>query len=224
MDEIEVARLRRSFRAIRDGYSLANIGGEKIYVKHLSSLERGDIDMEHVAFFDAAVSKGLASEKTRLEQLRDDKIWSAEDEKKIEDQRNYIKNLTDTKSNVLPWHLEEINKQLEAANKLLAGKLTMRSSVIGLTAESFASRKLNELYICYSLFRDKNFEEPMVSRESIDEYDDEELSLLVRAYNKAMLEVSEGFIKKIAIARFFQDLYSLCEKTHIVSSGRLLLI
>ncbi len=211
--EVELARLRKSYAAIRQGFSAVIVNGVQVYIKHLSSLERGDIDIEHVRFYDQAVSKGLPSQFQKLAELHLSGQWTNEDEKGVSESRLYIKNLNDTKNNLhLPSQIPAMNKQIEDAAKILRAKEDKRFELLGMTAEEFSQRKLNELYIHYSFYKDKFFQDYYISKEEMNQLEDSELAKLVSSYNEKISEVSELMIKKIALSRFFQDLYSLCDK------------
>ena len=210
---LELAKLRRAYGEIRQGFSVVKAGKDDVYVKHLSSIERGSIDAEYIVFFETASERGLFTEADRLKELESKGEWLPSDEKSIEDLKQYLRGLRDTKANLLiPSQLEGINKQIADGEGRLIAQLEKRHSLLGFTAEEFANKKLNELYIFHSMFKSEKFDELYISREDMEYMNDYELGRLIDVYNSKMREINDTAIKKIAIARFFQDLYSLCEK------------
>ncbi len=204
--------LRYLYGQILLGVSSVKIEDKNVFIRHFSPMEQSELDREHSIFLSAALHSGLSDEKTKLAELEKDSLWTDADEAKIENQQFYLRGLVDSKKNlVLASQVAEQNKLIEEAQKDLDSQLSRRSNLLGLTAELFANKKLSERYIFNSVFKDKNCNFSLFSDEEFEYLEIEELNTITTAFNTAMRELNDQTIKKIAISRFFQDIFSLCD-------------
>lgn len=204
--------LRKAYGQIILGASPTQINGATAYIRHFTPLDQGELDGGYTFFLEKALNSGLSSEEQRLKELADVKCWTEEDEAGIEKQRDYLNGLIETKKLLaLPSQIERHGHQIKEAQLLLNFKLSERHQAVGMTAESFAGRKLNEFYIFKSLFKDRELKIPLFSEEEFDYLDISEVNDLVVAFNKSIGLLSDANIKKIALATFFQNSFSLCD-------------
>lgn len=205
-------QLRALYGQIIVGCTPTKVDNAPAYIKHFSPLEQGELDGGYSAFLENAVSRGLDREKTKLETLFADKLWTEKDETFIEHQQLYIRGLIDTKKNIaLPSQVEEQNVLIREAQKVLGDKMQDRNMALGLTAEAFARKKLNELYILKSLFQDRECRTPLFSDEDFDYLDSNQLNDIAAIFNDSMAHCNDNSIKKIALAPFFQNSFTLCD-------------
>lgn len=204
--------LRTLYGQIILGSSPTKIGDSVAYIRHFSPLEQGELDGGYTSFLEMALERGLESEEQRLKDLAASGLWTEADEASLENQQRYIKGLIATKKNLsLPSQVEAQNAQIAAAEAELHKKMLERVKMLGMTAEGFAKKKLNELYILTSLHRDKACTIPWYSHEEFDYLDVSELNKVAESFNKTMASINESTIKKIAIEPFFQNSFGLCD-------------
>lgn len=211
-DAKQKALLRRVYADIINGYTLSYLQNSTFYVKHLSVFEQGLIDSQFVEFYDKAISKGILKDEEALKKAYESGAWTRLDESFFESHSTYIDNLLKTKKNLfLSSEIEHYNNQIRDAHVKLGEKRKARDEVIGFTAELYAAKKINELYIRYSYFTDKSCKEQFFTEDVYSYIDDEELSEFVRNYNRITNELVCGPIKQIAVQDFFQSAFGLCD-------------
>ena len=81
---------RYLFKDIINGYSEVEHSGKKFFVKHLSALDQVDLEVLEEKFFDAAKKRGVPTKEEALERLKEELLWSEEDESKIKEQKDFI--------------------------------------------------------------------------------------------------------------------------------------
>lgn len=210
MKDKELSFLRRTYSDIIQGFSSLIFNGDKILIKHFTSLDQGLIDADYEFHFEDAIKEGLPNIEERLNLMIQQGLWGKSDEAWIANQKFYIDNLAKTKSK-MTWQsqIEEINKQITEAEVELKKKEGDKKELLGLVAESYASKKVNENYIYHS-FRKENINERFFSQEDFDELSIFELNILAGLYTKTLSPFNSKNIKKIGLASFFQSSYSIC--------------
>ena len=208
----DIPLLRKAYACIIQGSCTLPYNDDLIYIRHFSPIEQAEIDEEHLAVLNEAKKKGLPSEEDKLKDLAKEGLWTKEDEVDIENKKFYISSDESTKrAEFLPSRVEELNKKIQEGREKLRERLAARMELIGMTAESFASQKLNEIYIYKSFFKDKDFREAFFTPEEYDDLTREEIGYLINLYNDRIKEFQDRNIRRIACAAFFQNYYSLCE-------------
>jgi len=213
--------LRKAFSDISRGYSVAFLDGKRLYVKHLSHHEQVDLDVLHQSFVEEALNAGVEPETTKLKYLEEQGIWTAEDDKLLDSMKDTIERLVVGKKVIyLKADLDNQNKLIEAEQRKYNQKRREREQVLGLTAQSYAERKINEYYIIESFFLDDNFSKRYLSEEIFQDLTDEDIQHIVKSYNNEMETVSDRSIKKLAIQDFFQMYWSLSSENLYNFFGR----
>ncbi len=110
-----------------------------------------------------------------------------------------------------PSQLQAVTAQIKEIQVEIKALEDKKGGLFGLTVESYCQKKLNELYIFNSFYKDKKTEIPLYSEEDFDFLDQEELQSLVSLYHAATIDINSQNIKKIALLPFFQNYYGLCE-------------
>ncbi len=82
--QAEEYKLRKLYGDIIQGLSIFKYKKQKVFIRHFCPIEQGILDGEYLSLFDKAVSRGLYTEKDRLEYLIKEKLWKEQDEKDIE--------------------------------------------------------------------------------------------------------------------------------------------
>lgn len=80
-----------------------------------------------------------------------------------------------------------------------------------LTAEKFAGKKINEIYLKYTIFEDKLFQKTIYTEEVLENITENNLYRAISCYNRCIEKISNKNIKKLAICSFFQNAFFLCD-------------
>jgi hypothetical protein len=212
LETIDKNKIRLLFIDILKGYTEAYYKNNKIYFKHNTSFDSGDIDSKRQDFIRRAKSNGLPSEEEKEKYLILEKLWSKEKNDDIKKIRSYISNLKTTKSKLFRnEEIEFINKQINEENLKLIGLTSERKELLGFTVEDYANKKVNEYYMFNCLFRDKFLKERYFSENEFDELENKDISEIIEIYNAINSSFSEKNLKKIALSSFYLSLYNMCE-------------
>ncbi len=204
--------LRTIYGQVILGVSPAKIRGSNAHIRHPSPLEQGELDSEYALFLATALERGLHSEEDRLKSLEGDGLWTPKQEGDFLSIIDMINGLKASKRHLaLASQVEQVNAQIEEETKKYNKLLSERADLIGLTAETFARKKLNERYIFQSLFANKACTEPLFSEEDYDYLDMDELNAVAFQFNEVMKSFGHENLKKISLQSFFQDSYGLCD-------------
>ena len=184
---------------------------KKVYLKHPNEIDSGESDKKQEDYFFLAQEKGLKSEEGALEFAIEQDLWSKEKEEELERSKERLKTLELTKDKLI------IKKQVDSLMediKPLEDKVFLlnheRTEHIGLTAETFSSKKANEYTIQQSFFKDKALSKPFFSEEDFDLLEQEEVSECLSLYAEMYEDFSSDQMKLIAICPFFMNNFYLC--------------
>jgi hypothetical protein len=214
-------KLRMIFADILRGYSVCEFKDGQFYIKHLSHYDATDLDYEKEKQIKKASESGLEAEADKLKELREAELWSAKEESQIEELEAYVASLNTTKSKLfLSEDRERITQQIEGVKKEISDLEIKRKELMGLTQESFADKKINELYIFSSTFSDQETKTPLFKKEEEEEMDLQELYELIRAYNSQLSVFSGINLKRIALSGFFLNLFYLCKDNPFTFYGK----
>lgn len=208
-NEKDASFLRKLFSDIIRGYTSLTYKNSFLIIKHFTSLDQGSIDEEYNIFYNQALSEGLPNEEDRLKTLIESESWTRKEEAWLDTQRRYISSMHETKTK-LTWlsQIEDMDKQINSAISDLNKKNQERKDLLGMTAETYASKKLNEKYIYYS-FRKENFKDCFFDKESFDDLSSNELNDLIKLYNNCLKNFDLKNLKKIGLSSFMQSMYNL---------------
>ncbi len=169
-----------------------------------------DLDVLYKAFLDEGTKEGLPTEAYMLKSLQEEGIWTEKDDKALEDIKTVIERLVIGKKVIyLKSDLDRQNKNIEEEQVRYYNKKAERDRMLGLTAENYAEKKVNEHYIVESFYLDKDFKVPYLNDEYFDNLNEVEMQQIVRLYNDEMDTVSDKNVKRLSIQEFFQVYWSL---------------
>lgn len=209
LDEKEQRILRKSFSDVARGYSEVMYRGKKLYIKHLSHHDHVSLEVLHKEFYDYGINEGLLSEKDALFNLEKEGIWTKEDERELDLLKAKIKQLVDAKKLCyLKEQVDNQNKSIKEEEEKFAGKFIQRVKLLGMTAEAFSEKKVNEYYIKESFYYDPEFKNKYLTEDLFDNLSDRSLQEIMGFYNEEIDVVGEKNIKKLAIQEFFQAYWS----------------
>lgn len=214
-------KIRLLFIDILKGYTETYYKNSKIYFKHNTSFDSGDIDSKRQEFTRKAKSNGLPSEDEKEKYLISEKLWSKEKGDEIKKIKSYISNLKTTKSKLFRnEEIESINKQINEQNLKLIELTSERKELLGFTVEDYANKKVNEYYMYNSLYKNKSLNERYFSEDEFDELENKDISEIIEIYNNVNKDFSEKNLKKIALSSFYLSLYNMCEDSPYYLYGK----
>jgi len=221
LETIDKNIIRLLFVDILKGYTESYYKNNKIYFKHNTSFDSGDIDSKKQDFIKKAKENGLPTEEEKEIYLISEKLWSNEENEKIKNIKSYISNLKTTKSKLLRnEEIKAINQQINDENFKLIELISEKKELLGFTVEDYANKKINEYYMYNSLFRDKNLNERYFSEDEFDELENKDISEIIEIYNNVNKKFSEKNLKKVALSSFYLSLYNLCEDSPYYLYGK----
>jgi len=185
LETIEKTQIRLLFIDILKGYTEVYYKDNRIYFKHNTSLDSGDIDLKKQEFLKKAKNKGLPSEEDKEKYLISEKLWSKDQNEEIEKIKSFISNLKTTKSKLFKLDdLKYISEQIEKESKKLFELIIEKKELLGFTVEDYANKKINENYMFNLLFKDNKFINRFFSTEQFDELENKDVAEIIQIYNK----------------------------------------
>jgi len=203
--------LRGVYFDILKGHSAAIVDETKVRIIHFDVQTQTEIDKYYSEIFNKARSKGLLTEGELLQKLREDNLWTEEEEKDIENRRKNIEGLKSTSTKALNEQMRaQIERSLDEAKEELRVIENKKNKLITNTCEQFAERRSSDMIIRLSFYKE-NGEGPYFSNEEFDLLEREEVTGLVQIYNQATRDLDGENIRQISISDFFTSYYALIE-------------
>jgi hypothetical protein len=200
------------YKEIAVGFSEDKYLGKPIFIKHFTELENGDLDQHRRAFTQEAIDKGLELKEEKLAFLIRNQLWSNEKEKElslvskqISDTEMLIKNL------IIKKQINEAKAKIKKLKKTLSDLENEKFDVLGFCVEDYTNKKLNELIIYLSFYKDKDLTERFFTQEEFDSLQSGELSDLVDKLGSFYTKFDYEKVKRISASSFFMSLFSLCD-------------
>ena len=206
---------RHIFKDLVYGWSLIPYKEDYAYLKHLSVFDQVDIEEVRQQYYDKAKSRGLPTEAEALVRLREEEMWTTEDEGKITEQRNFIAEAEKTKKQYyLKAEIEKANKDIKVAEVKMLELQAQKDSLLGQTCEKYAISRLSDHYILESLYSDEKLTTPVYSQEAVDQMSRGEMRDVVAKYNNAYSVFDDNNIQKVVLQDFYQPYMPFCENVN----------
>tara|TARA_Y100000592_G_scaffold17623_2_gene26514 strand:- start:3687 stop:4703 length:1017 start_codon:yes stop_codon:yes gene_type:complete len=220
--DVEKKYLRRVFTEVIRGFSkISSDKYDTFYIKHIDVFDSEEIDEKNEEYLNYAKNKGLPTEKQRLEQLKEDDLWSVDKQKEIDEITDYIKQLKLNKSKYfLKAQIDSVSQQIKDENEKLLKLIEEKFTLVGLTAEIFASKKINEYYIFNTLYKKEDLKNKLFTEEQFDELSEDDLLELIKMFNYNSSRFSQRNLKRIALSPFFLNDFYLCEDSPMNYFGK----
>lgn len=210
----EEATLRSALSDILRGFSVFEMGSQKVYIKHLGLKDSVDFEEIYEKYYNMLERKGVESEKEILDRFTKQDLWSEEKEKELKDLGEELDAARQTLDKTfVKEQVKEVKKYVEETEKKYALAFNIKWSFIKHSREVLTNKKVNEYYIIKSLFRDSEFKENFVSEEQQDDADFD-LKPLISKYQINIKKYDVEIIKKISIRPFFRDFWDLSDQNH----------
>ncbi len=215
------AKQKLSLRDVLRGYSIiSDPTYGKIYVKHLTHFDAADLDEQYQEFYQRAL-RSYDTLENRLAYLEKEGLWSKSKEVEIIDPKKFIKGLEDNRSKLpLKSQRDKITKQIEIQQAELQKRELEKDELVGVTAELFANRKINEQYILTTLYKSAELTTRMFSDEEADDLDFHDINRLISIYNECIKQFGTNDLKKIAISADFLNSFYICDDNPFIFYGK----
>ena len=216
--------LKIVFNDVLNGYTeiTSDILDEGVhYVKHLSLYDNVRTDKLYDTCFKKAKSMGLPTEKDQIQYLDEEKLWTSEEDKELQTKIQFADSLKATKSKMyLKSQIQGLVKQIEEAEAEVEGLKIKKMEMMGFTAEAYAHKRANELYIQKAIYKDTDLKELSISDEVFNHITDKQLGQLTKDYNDCTLFLTIEEIKKISLMPFFCNYFYLCDDNPLTFYGK----
>jgi len=210
---------RNAYRDILLGRSFVKEKG--IYIKHFKEEDIGKIDCIYQNSIDEGKKIGLVFERDQLKWLKKQEYWVDDDEEVFINAKLAVKDAEEHKMSLaLDEQREKMDEVIEEKNEELSKVAKERAELIGITLEKYASQKVNEKYVYYSFYKEKELKELCYTEEEFDNLTNEGLAEIVGIYNRIVSVMSEENIKRIAVNAFFLNPYFICDDDPVRFFGK----
>ena len=198
---------------IFQGYTELTYQGDSVFLRHINIHDQNRLSKLVDHFTEELISRGISSEKERLDQLKQDKLWTDDDDLKIAEGENYVKNLLQSKKKyALPSQQKEAQKIIDEETAKLNDLRAKKRGLIGQTAEDFAARKANEEFLRHLIYCDESLSGLRFSDEEFGAIEPEDLSGIYEDYQKMMVRFSDDNVQTAVLCDFFSMYLPFCEK------------
>lgn len=212
---VNIIELKIIFGDIINGYSFIQTTDLSFYIKHLNIYETCNLDKKYKEYFNEASKSNLPLENNKLKELYEEKSWTSNNDSEIKDLKNYLEGLNKTLTKLaLENQIKEIKKQIQETELKIYNLNRKKEELLGLTAEKYATKRLNEYYIYSSLYKNANFNDKvnlLYNWTDFDDLEDIELLKITNLYNQNSHNFSELNLKRISLSPFFLNLFFLCD-------------
>ena len=214
-------KYRRLFKDIVKGYCNVVYKGETYYAKHFKELDFGILEEEGERQKKNAEEKGLQTEAQKIEMLTKAGHWDQQDEDEYKSLGEKLSNLRLTASKIfIASQRKGIESDIKTTEEKYIPLQKSRQELIGVTAEQFADKKKNEIFVRLSLFKDKKLKTPLFGEEEYENMTPDELAEVIFAFNSAMGELDDKVTAAIATQPFFMNAFFLCKDNPEIYYGK----
>ena len=213
---------RKLYKDILCGYSFLELGdGVRLYIKHLSDLDLGELEYIRDGYLQQAVEKKLPHAEEQLKILIKQEHWELRKENKILKLKQDVSHLASTaQSIVLQVQKAPIEAKIKHKKEALAELVAEKEEILGMTAEKYADKRANEESIRRSLFKDPELSTLYFSEREYDDIPDETFVEIVNKYNTVLSRFDGSELKKLSALPFFLNPFTLCKDDPFVFFGK----
>ena len=206
-DEFYISLIGETF----DGYSQFSYKEEPIFIKHISIKDQRYLQKYYERYKKLAIAKGLETNEERLKTVREDGMWSNEDDSKISSLKFETNNLKKTvKSLPLRSQREKLQLDIEAKLKTLQEYERNRKEIIGKTAEDYATQRSGDEVLRFLLFKDEQLTQNFFSEAEFDELESWEILKLSNIQLKISEKINDLRIQEAVLRPFFHMYLPFC--------------
>ena len=197
---------------IFDGYTDITFQGKTVYIKHFSIRDQRYIHRFYNKYKSIAESKGIPSEEEMLNSLREDGLWSDNDDRKIVELEQEIEGLRGSKrSSFLPSQKKHIQETIDSKQRELYFLFNKKAELVGKTSERYGSQRSNEEFIRYLIYADPQCSRHFFTDEQFSNLSEEEVEFFVKENDQISRRLSESNIQHVVLRDFFNMYMSQTE-------------
>lgn len=197
---------------IFDGYTDITFKEKTVYIKHFSIRDQRYIHRFYNKYKSIAESKGIPSEKEMLDSLREDGLWSDDDDRKIIDLEQELEGLRGAKRNsFLPSQKKNIQETIVTKQKKLHFLFNKKAELVGKTSERYGSQRSNEEFIRYLIYADPQCLNHFFTDEEFANLSEEEVEFFVKENDYISRRLNETNIQHVVLRDFFNMYMSQTE-------------
>ena len=161
---------RHLFKDLVFGWSEIYYRGKLAYLKHLSVFDQVDIEEVRNSFFKKAKERGLPTKSDAMERLKEEQMWTARDDFKIKEQKDFLTQAENTKKELyLKKETDRANEEIQEAQRKILLLEVQKEDLMGQTCEKYADSRVSDHYIVRSLYRDRTISDTYYNQEGVDE-------------------------------------------------------
>ena len=181
----------------------------RVFIKHFSYLETGNLDSEFNIYLSQYTDKGIPTYKIREKEIIENGFWTQTENDSLTDNLKLISNLRiNISKDYLYTRRQNLKDEIKKIEKDINKLRIKKEHYIGETAEYYANKKLTYYKIENSYFKDRDCKIKLLEN---DEIEDDKYGELIQKYNDFQEKFSGETIKKIAISPFFTNIFYLSE-------------
>lgn len=205
---------RKAFVDIAKGYSEADYNGSTVFIKHFNIFDQSDIDSHAEKISKRYEKSGLKSEEQILKEAKQSGDWTDKQEQHLDQRKNFLKTLQNTVKNLLvPSQVKQMEDKIEEVKKEIQEISVQKQLLLQNSCEAYTQRKVSDLTISLSIFKDRNLSELLFSQDDFDDLERSEIYELVKIYNDAFELIDIEKIKVLALSGIFSNYFSTCESS-----------
>jgi len=209
---VETTRRRRIFRDVVRGYTTTLLGGEFVYIKHLTPHDQVELEEIEEKYYQNAQRRGVPTEAEMIEYLKEEGQWTDADESTIAEKTFYIENLRKTLDKlILKADIDRQKRLIDKETKLLNEKNAQKINLVGNTCERYAKDRLNDFYIIKSFYKNQELTEQLFTQDEYDELESHDIKKVVLKYNELFESFSEESIQYTILEDFYHPYLSFAE-------------
>jgi hypothetical protein len=204
-----------------NGFSRIPYGKSFLFVKHFNIFDNLESEKIYEDSFNEALKSGVPAIESKLNDLIKDNCWSDKKESLIRDLEITIDGLKKTKSKlIIARQRKGIEDELKKTEKELDDLVLEKRTLLGYTAEVYASKRVNEYYMFNALYKNKELKDKVFSEEEFEDLEQEKVNHLIESYNEVTSKLSIENIQRIAVSPFFINFFYLCNDDPYIFYGK----
>ena len=214
---MDFSQIQNLYSRICLGYDRIEVKGfGEIFVGHLRHIESCKLRASYQFGIDLAKGLGIKTEKEYLDDFISRGWWSKEKEEEIAKTSSFIESLKKSKERVvLPSQKQAFEKEIAESESSLGKIILERKSLIPFTAEDYAEKYYNRLFLLEVLFESSNLDvKKFKTEDDLNSLDDDLYENLWVSTLSSLSDFAIKNIKYLSASPFFQNLLFLSGKDY----------
>lgn len=210
---------RYAYRELLQGYTY--IEEKDLYIKHLRETDLGFIDGLNKKCIEECEKEGLLDIQGKIAFSKKHDIWDeALYQKKIFLEEKIKKSYEHARTLGKKSSIQFIESEIKPAEEEFKKTSEELEAILEPVSDTLCTKRVNEKYVYYSLFKDKECKTPFYTQEQFDNLSFLEMNQLVKEYNYHSSKFTELNINKISVCNFFLSAFFMSEDDPVRFYGR----